>query len=86
MFNGAAVAVAVGAGVVLIPGVPLVPVLVLTQALNAFLLLPLLVLMTRIARDPMVMGRYRGSRAGVAVQALTIALLAVCVAILVALV
>ena len=42
--------------------------------------------MTRIARDPMVMGRYRGSRAGVPVQALTIALLAVCVAILVALV
>ena len=79
-------AVAVGAGVVLIPGVPLVPVLVLTQALNAILLLPLLVLMTRIARDPVVMGRYRSGRAGVALQALTIALLGVCVAVLLALV
>jgi len=79
-------AVAVGAGVVLIPGVPLVPVLVLTQALNAILLLPLLVLMTRIARDPVVMGTYRSGRAGVALQALTIALLGVCVAVLLALV
>ena len=46
MFYALRGAVAVGAGVVLIPGVPLVPVLVLTQALNAILLLPLLVLMS----------------------------------------
>src|SRR6266540_3695853 len=41
-----------GATVVLLPGLPLVPVLFLTQVVNAVLLLPLLVAMRGLARDP----------------------------------
>jgi NRAMP (natural resistance-associated macrophage protein)-like metal ion transporter len=37
--------VAIAAGIVLLPGAPLVPILVLTQALNAILLPPLLIFM-----------------------------------------
>jgi Mn2+/Fe2+ NRAMP family transporter len=37
---------------------PLIGVLVLTQVLNAILLLPLLVFTYRLAHDPQVMGRY----------------------------
>ena len=40
---------------VLIPSAPLVPILFLSQALNAVLLLVLLPFMRRIARDPAVM-------------------------------
>lgn len=47
---------AIGAAVVLVPGVELVPVLVLTQVLSAVLLLPLLVVMQRLARDRDLMG------------------------------
>ena len=43
------------AGAVLLPGVSLVPVLVLTQVLNAVLLLSLLVVMYRLSREPDVM-------------------------------
>ena len=46
----------VGAAVVLIPGAPLIPILFLSQALNAVLLLVLLPFMRRLARDPAVMG------------------------------
>ena len=46
----------VGAIIVMIPGVPLVDILFLTQALNAVLLLPLLFLMLVVAREPEVMG------------------------------
>ena len=46
------------ATVVLIPGAPLVPILFLSQALNAVLLLVLLPFMRRIARDPEVMGTH----------------------------
>jgi Mn2+/Fe2+ NRAMP family transporter len=56
------VIVAVGAAIVLIPGAPLVPILFLTQALNAILLPPLLILMARMARDPVLMGRRRSGR------------------------
>ena len=41
----------VSALAVLIPGLPLIPVLVLTQVLNAILLLPLLAFMLAISRD-----------------------------------
>jgi Mn2+/Fe2+ NRAMP family transporter len=52
----------IGAAVVLVPGLELVPVLVLTQVLNAVLLLPLLIVMQRLARDPDLMGEYRNGR------------------------
>jgi Mn2+/Fe2+ NRAMP family transporter len=48
--------VGVAAALVLIPGAPLVPILFLSQALNAVLLLALLPLMRHLARDPAVMG------------------------------
>lgn len=54
-----------GAVIVLIPGAPLVPILVLTQVINAVLLLPLLAFMYVIANDRSVMGEHvatRGSR------------------------
>jgi Mn2+/Fe2+ NRAMP family transporter len=46
----------VAAALVLIPGAPLIPILFLSQALNAVLLLVLLPFMRRLARDPAVMG------------------------------
>jgi Mn2+/Fe2+ NRAMP family transporter len=42
--------------VVLSAGDALIPILYLTQALNAILLPPLLVMMWRIGRDPVAMG------------------------------
>ncbi len=48
--------VVIAAGLVLIPGAPLVQILFLSQALNAVLLLVLLPFMRRLARDPEVMG------------------------------
>ena len=65
--------VAVAAGTILIPGVPLIPILFLTQALNAILLPPLLVFMSRMARDPMLMGRWRSGPAMTVAYAVTIA-------------
>jgi Mn2+/Fe2+ NRAMP family transporter len=65
--------VAVAAGVVLIPGVPLVPVLFLTQALNAVLLVPLIVFMARMACDGELLGRYRSGRVMAVVYTLVIA-------------
>lgn len=54
--------VGVGACIVLIPAIPLLEILVLTQVLNAVLLPPLLLAMIRIGRDPAVMGEYRNGR------------------------
>jgi Mn2+/Fe2+ NRAMP family transporter len=62
-------AIGVGAAIVLIPGLNLVSVLVLTQVLNAVLLLPLLVAMQRLAVDPGVMGRHCSSRLGIVAAA-----------------
>ena len=56
------VVVIVAAGIVLIPGAPLVPILVSTQVLNAVLLLPLLAFMYGIARDPDLMGEHVAGR------------------------
>ena len=50
------VAMAIAAGIVLVPAVPLVPVLYLTQVLNAVLLLAILPFMVRLGRDPEVLG------------------------------
>jgi Mn2+/Fe2+ NRAMP family transporter len=77
-----AVVVAAAVALVLVPGAPLVPILYLTQALNAILLLPLLVLVVGIARDPDLMGSYVNGRAETAAACLTIALVALAVAAL----
>ena len=49
---------AIAAVIVLIPSVPLVPVLYLSQALNAILLVPLLVVLNRLSGDERLMGEY----------------------------
>lgn len=68
-----------GAVVVMLPGAPLVTILVATQVLNAVLLVPLLVAIIGIARDADLMGEFRlGSRATVAYGA-TAAVVLVCV-------
>ena len=49
--------IALAAGLVLIPGAPLVPILYLSQALNAVLLLVMLPFLRRLATDQEVMGK-----------------------------
>jgi Mn2+/Fe2+ NRAMP family transporter len=73
---------AMGAAAVLLPGVPLVKLLVLTQVLNAVLLLPLLIFMVGISRDRSLMGRFAATPAGTAVHLAVVAMVAVCVAAL----
>ncbi len=72
----------IGAALVLIPGVPLVAVLVLTQVLNAVLLLPLLTFLYGISRDRDLMGPYRATRAAAGPYLLAIAAIAACIAAL----
>jgi Mn2+/Fe2+ NRAMP family transporter len=74
-----AVIVVAAIAVVLVPEAPLVPILYLTQALNAVLLLPLITLMLGIARDPDVMGEHTSGRGGTAAAITTIALVALAV-------
>jgi Mn2+/Fe2+ NRAMP family transporter len=74
-----AVIVVAAIGVVLVPEAPLVPILYLTQALNAVLLLPLITLMLGIARDPDVMGEHTSGRGGTTAAIATIALVALAV-------
>jgi len=74
---GASVTIAVT--LVLIPGAPLIPILFLSQALNAVLLLAILPFLRSLARDPAVMGEYRLGRVSSFATAAVIALVAVCV-------
>ena len=67
---------------VLIPGAPLIPILFLSQALNAVLLLAILPFLRALARDPRVVGEYRIGRGTSAATAVIIALVAVSVAAL----
>lgn len=76
------VVVSVAAAVILLPGAPLVTILVATQVLNAVLLLPLLVFMVRVGRDAELMGAHRISDRGLALYTATITLVFVCVAAL----
>jgi len=64
---------------VLIPGAPMVPILVLTQVLNAILLLPLLAFMYGIARDPKLMGKHAASKGMAATYIVAIVLIAACI-------
>jgi Mn2+/Fe2+ NRAMP family transporter len=78
------VVVALGAGFVLVPGAPLVPILFLTQALNAVLLLPLLVFLYRLVGDRDLMGEYASGRKGSVALLVGIGLIALCVTALAA--
>ena len=74
----------VATGVVLIPGIPLVTLLVSTQTLNAILLLPLLFLMQRLSRDRIVLGAHVVSKGWAAVQWGVVAAVCACVILLLA--
>lgn len=71
-----------GALIVMIPGAPLVTILVATQVLNAVLLIPLLFVMIGIARDADLMGEFTMNRMGTVAHALVTAVVLVCVAAL----
>jgi NRAMP (natural resistance-associated macrophage protein)-like metal ion transporter len=72
----------VAAAIVLLPGAPLIPILFLSQALNAVLLLVLLPFMRGIAKDEKVMGAHRLGRCGEATTAVAIGVIACSVAAL----
>lgn len=74
--------VALSVVIVLVPGAPLVPILFLSQALNAILLLVLLPFMRAIAKDPAVMGAHALGRGERATTAVTIGAIALSVAAL----
>lgn len=79
-----AVVTAVAAAVILLPGAPLVTILVATQVLNAVLLVPLLVFMVCVGRDAELMGPHRITDRGLIVYVVTITLIVVCVGALAA--
>lgn len=74
-----ATVVALAGAMVLLPGAPLVPILYGTQALNAVLLVPLLVAMVAMASDREVMGDHAVGRPTVVACWATIVLIAGCV-------
>jgi len=69
----------VSAILILIPGAPLIKILVLTQILNAVLLLPLLIYMYGISKDERLMGEFVSTRTMRAIYGLIIAIVAVAV-------
>jgi len=69
----------VAVAIVLIPGAPLVPILFLTQAVNAIMLLPLLALIVHLTRDATLMGELRIGRVSACAAWATTALIAVTV-------
>ncbi|MEA2186471.1 MAG: hypothetical protein QOK16_1482 [Solirubrobacteraceae bacterium] len=86
VFYGAyGMSVVLAVTLVLIPGAPLIPILFLSQALNAVLLLAILPFLRSLARDAAVMGEHRLGRAGSFATAAVIVLVAVCVLALAAL-
>ncbi|KGI70683.1 divalent metal cation transporter [Mycolicibacterium rufum] len=73
---------ALGAVAVLIPGAPLVTILVGTQVLNAVLLVPLLIAMIGTGRDRDQMGEFTIGRVATFAYGVTTAVVLVCVAVL----
>jgi Mn2+/Fe2+ NRAMP family transporter len=72
-------AVTIAAGLVLIPGAPLIQILFLSQALNAILLLVMLPVMRSLASDTLVMGEQALQRRGQIVTGVFLALIAAAV-------
>jgi Mn2+/Fe2+ NRAMP family transporter len=80
IFYGTFVGVTVAAaGLVMIPGAPLVRILFLTQALNAVMLLPLLAMIIYLCRDSDTMGSLTIGRVTTALSWATFALIAAAV-------
>jgi Mn2+/Fe2+ NRAMP family transporter len=77
LFYGAyAGVVLVAVILVLLPGAPLIPILFLSQALNAVLLLAILPFMVALARDRELMGAHALTRSGTVVTSVALALIA----------
>lgn len=74
--------ISLGAGAVLLPGTPLVAVLVTTQILNAVLLVPLLIVMVGIGRDGDLMGEFAIGRLSTYCYGLVTVVVVACVAAL----
>jgi Mn2+/Fe2+ NRAMP family transporter len=75
--------IVLGAGLVLIPGLPLLKIMLLSQTANGVLLPFILIFMLLLAQDERLMGRYRNGRALNAITWLTvIALIALTVLML----
>jgi NRAMP (natural resistance-associated macrophage protein)-like metal ion transporter len=70
---------AIASAIVLIPGAPLVPILFLTQAVNAVMLLPFLAMITHLSRDEQLMGELRIGRVSAGAAWATTVLIAVAV-------
>ncbi len=64
---------------ILIPGAPLITILVVSQILNAALLLPLLVYMYGISKDKRLMGEYSATKTMLWIYRVIIAIVFVCV-------
>ena len=80
VFYGTYVAVTiVAAGLVLVPGTPLIDILYLTQALNAIVLVPLLWAIRTLARDRRLMGEHALGQTGDIAALVAFAALTVCV-------
>jgi NRAMP (natural resistance-associated macrophage protein)-like metal ion transporter len=80
VFFGTYIAMAlVAAAIVLVPHAPLVPILFLTQAINAIMLLPLLAMIAHLARQPELMGELRIGKASAIAAWATTTLIAVTV-------
>jgi Mn2+/Fe2+ NRAMP family transporter len=73
---------AAGAGLVLIPGAPLIRILYLSQALNAILLVPVLWAIRRLASDASLMGDEALSRGDRLATGVVLAAIAIAVAAL----
>jgi len=73
------VVVVIAAVIVLIPGAPLIPILFLSQALNAVLLLVLLPFMRSLGRDRRLMGSHALGRGDSLVTGIALAVIAVSV-------
>jgi Mn2+/Fe2+ NRAMP family transporter len=74
--------IVLGAGLVLIPGVPLLKIMLLSQTANGVLLPFILVFMLLLAQDERLMGRYRNGRWLSAFSWLTAAILVVLTALM----
>jgi hypothetical protein len=67
------------ATLILIPGAPLITILVVTQVLNAILLLPLLIYMYGISKDERLMGEFVATRTMKTIYQIIIAVVAIAI-------
>jgi len=70
----------ISAALILIPGAPLITILVVTQVLNAVLLLPLLIYMYGISKDERLMGEFAATRTMKTIYGIIIAVVGAAIA------